>query len=266
MVHCASQGSISRDLSGGTHLCENVTVEMEVRHRRALRGTLAAAFATFVALTSHILGGGSFPTAMGVIVPLALSILVCVLLSGRRLSLPRLTVSVGISQTLFHLLFSLFTPLGSASPNTMARSDNGLAALLGSHSHHSPAHGAHHASMHSSPGGAVQMAHDSTVMPAMDGSVGAVAQMHSHSSPGMLLAHCVAGIMTIAMIYWAERLPIMLGEFARLIIRAVIPRLVVLRAQIEKPRSLIGFEPELPRSLGVCRSPVLRRGPPQPAF
>ena len=266
MVHCASQGSISRDLSGGIHLCENVTVEMEVRHRRALRGTLAAVFATFVALTSHILGGGSFPTAMGVIVPLALSILVCVLLSGRHLSLPRLTVSVGISQTLFHLLFSLFTPHGSALSTTMARSDNGLAALLGSHSHHSPTHGAHDASIHSMPGGAAQMTHDSAVMPVMDGSVGAAAQMHSHSSPAMLLAHCVAGIVTIAMIYWAERLPIMLGEFARLIIRAVIPRLVVLRAQIEKPRSLIGFEPELPRSLGVCRSPVLRRGPPQPAF
>ena len=238
---------------------------MRVRHRRALRGTLAAAFATFVALTSHILGGGSFPTAMGVIVPLALSTLVCVLLAGRQMSLPRLTVSVGISQTLFHLLFSLFTPHGSASSNTMARSDNGLAALLGSHSHHSPAHGAHHASMHSTPGGAMQMAHDSTVMPAMDGSVGAVAQMHSHSSPGMLLAHCVAGIVTIAIIYWGERLPVMLGEFARLIIRAVIPRLAVSRPPIGKPRALIGFEPELPRNLGVLRSPVLRRGPPQPA-
>nr|WP_281063461.1 hypothetical protein [Brevibacterium permense] len=212
------QGSISHDLSGGAHLCEDVTVETEVRHRRALRGTLAAAFATFVALTSHILGGGAFPSAMGVVVPLALSILVCVLLSGRRLSLPRLTFSVGISQTLFHLLFSLFTPHGSASPNTVARSDNGLAALLGSHSHHSQAHGAHHAAMHSTPGGAMQMAHDSTVMPAMDGSVGAAAEMHSHSSPGMLLAHCVAGIVTIAMIYWAERLPVMLGDFARLII------------------------------------------------
>jgi len=259
----SSIAGIGIECSGGAHLCENVTVEMEVRHRRALRGTLAAAFATFVALTSHILGGGSFPTAMGVIVPLALSILVCVLLSGRRLSLPRLTFSVGISQTLFHLLFSLFTPHASGSPAASAQSGGVLAALLGSHSHHSPTYGADHESMH---GSAMQMTHDSAVMPAMDGSVGAAAEMHAHSSPGMLLAHCVAGIVTIAMIYWAERLPVMLGDFARLIIRAVIPRLVVRRAQIEKPRSLIGFEPELPRSLGVRRSPVLRRGPPQPAF
>lgn len=258
MVHCQWQGSIPHDLSGAVRLCENDTVGMRVRHRRTLRGTLAAVFATFVALTSHILGGGSFPTAMGVIVPLALSILVCVLLAGRRLSLPRLTVSVGISQTLFHLLFSLFTPVTSRSPTASARSDNGLAALLGSHSHHSSTHGAHHA--------ATQMTHDSAVMPVMDGSAGAAAEMHSHSSPAMLFAHCVAGIVTIAMIYWAERLPVMLGEFARLIISAVVPTLVVLRAPVEKPRSLISFEPELPRSLGVCRSPVLRRGPPLPAF
>lgn len=251
---------------GSAALCENRRVGMRGRHRRALRGTLAAAAATFVALTSHILGGGAFPTAMGIIVPLALSTLVCVLVSGRRLSLPRLTISVGISQTLFHLLFSLFTPVASGGPGASATSGGGLAALLGSHSQHASMHSTHHAPMHSMPSGAMQMTHDSAVMPAMDGSVGAAAEMHSHSSPAMLPAHCVAGIVTIAMIYWAERLPVMLGEFARLIIRAVIPRLVVLRAQIEKPRSLIGFEPELPLSLGVHRSPVLRRGPPQPAF
>ncbi|SMX99062.1 hypothetical protein BAURA63_03328 [Brevibacterium aurantiacum] len=257
---------------GNAALCENRRVGMRGRHRRALRGTLAAAAATFVALTSPILGGGAFPSATGIIVPLTLSTLVCVLVSGRRLSLPRPTISVGISQTLFHLLFSLFTPIasgalpGSAGLPASTQSGGGLAALLGSHSQHASMHSTHHAPMHSMPSGAMQRTHDSAVMPAMDGSVGAAAEMHSHSSPAMLLAHCIAGIITIAMISWAERLPIMLGEFARLIIRAVIPRLVVLRAPIEKPRSLTGYEPELPRSLGVCRSPVLRRGPPQPAF
>lgn len=100
---------------GNAALCENRRVGMRGRHRRALRGTLAAAAATFVALTSHILGGGAFPSATGIIVPLTLSTLVCVLVSGRRLSLPRLTISVGISQTLFHLLFSLFTPIASGA-------------------------------------------------------------------------------------------------------------------------------------------------------
>ncbi|WP_152345982.1 hypothetical protein [Brevibacterium sp. CFH 10365] len=228
---------------------------MRVRHRRALRGSLAAAAATFVALTSHILGGGALPTAMGVIVPLALSSLVCVLLAGRRLSLPRLTISVGVSQALFHLLFSLFTPTGSAAAG-------GLTGLLGSHSAHSTAShsvgygaaGAH--AMHSAP----------NVHPSPDGTMAAGHAMHSHASPAMLVAHCIAGIVTIAMIYWAERLPVMLGEFARLIIRAAIPRLVVLRPLIAGPRRQIGVEPVVPRSLGVLRSPVLRRGPPQPAF
>ena len=230
---------------------------MRVRHRRALRGSLAATAATFVALTSHILGGGALPAAMGVIVPLALSSLVCVLLAGRRLSLPRLTVSVGVSQALFHLLFSLFTPTGSAAAG------GGLTGLLGSHSAHSAAsHGVGMAGAHAMHG--ASSVHAS--MPSLDGTMAAGHAMHSHASPAMLVAHCIAGIVTIAMIYWAERLPVMLGEFARLIIRAVIPRLVVLRPLIAGPRRQIGVEPVVPRSLGVLRSPVLRRGPPQPAF
>jgi hypothetical protein len=232
-------------------LCDNNSVETRARHRRTLRGILAAAAATFVALASHILGGGTFPTAMGIIVPLALSILVCVLLAGRRLSLARLAVSVGVSQTLFHLLFSLFVPTASAS-------GSGLRGLLGGHSAHlavgqgtSGTSGAH-------------AAHAS--MPTMDAASTAAHGMHSHHSPAMLLAHCVAGIVTVAMIYWAERLPVMLGEFARLIIGAIIPRLVLLRTPISGPRTQVSVEPVVPRSLGVLRSPVLRRGPPQPAF
>ena len=58
-----------------------------LRHQRSLRGIAAAVFATFVALASHMIGGGALPSAMGVVVPLVLSMLVCVLLAGRRLSL-----------------------------------------------------------------------------------------------------------------------------------------------------------------------------------
>lgn len=225
-------------------------MEIRARHRRTLRGILAAVSATFVALTSHMLGGGVLPTAMGIIVPLALSSLVCVLLAGRRLSLPRLALSVGVSQTLFHLLFSLFAPTGATGDGSW------MSGLLGSHSAHLAAgqamSGAH--SLHA--------AHAS--LPTMDAAM--APDVHSHASPAMLVAHCIAGIVTIAMIYWAERLPVMFGEFARLIIRAVIPRLVVLRPLIAAPRRQVGVEPVVPRSLGVLRSPVLRRGPPQPAF
>ncbi|WP_208085535.1 hypothetical protein [Brevibacterium atlanticum] len=228
---------------------------MRVRHRRTLRGILAAAAATFVALTSHLLGGGAFPTALGIIVPLALSILACVLLAGRRLSLPRLTVSVGVSQALFHLLFSLFVPTASAS-------GSGLRGLLGGHSAHLAA-GHAMSGAHAMPG--TQTAHAAhATMPALDTSMAST--MHSHHSPAMLLAHCAAGIVTVAMIYWAERLPVMLGEFARLIIGAIIPRLILLRMPISGPRTQVSVEPVVPCSLGVFRSPVLRRGPPQPAF
>ena len=127
MVHCMRQEISSEHLSGDRRPRDFP----ERQDRRVSRGTLAASAATFVALTSHILGGGAFPTTMGLIVPLSLSILVCVALAGRRLSLPRLTVSVGTSQTLFHLLFSLFTPTASGGPGASVRSDGGLAALLG---------------------------------------------------------------------------------------------------------------------------------------
>lgn len=76
---------------------------------RTLRGLVAATLSTFVALLAHIAGGGQMPGAVGVIVPLVLSVFVCVLLSGRRLALWRQSISVALSQFLFHGLFILGT-------------------------------------------------------------------------------------------------------------------------------------------------------------
>lgn len=92
------------------------------RARRVLRGTLAASLATFTALLFHIGGGGVAPALIGIIAPLVLSIVTCTLLSGRRLSVLRLTVSVGVSQLLFHALFTL------GSPSTMQ--------IVSDHAHH----------------------------------------------------------------------------------------------------------------------------------
>lgn len=77
------------------------------RGRRLARGTTAASIATFAALVSHVAVGGAAPTLVGVAVPLVLSIAVCVLLAGRRLSLPRLAIAVAVSQSMFHVLFVL---------------------------------------------------------------------------------------------------------------------------------------------------------------
>lgn len=75
-----------------------------------VRGSSAAGVATFAALFSHVIGGGAMPGLLGIVVPLLLSLMLCILLAGRKLSLTRLSVSVVASQTLFHTLFVLGTP------------------------------------------------------------------------------------------------------------------------------------------------------------
>lgn len=79
------------------------------------RGFVGATLANFVALAGHISGGGSLPSVTGIGVPLVLSIAVCVLLAGKRLSAVRVGISVIVSQFLFHVLFSVGTPSGSIS-------------------------------------------------------------------------------------------------------------------------------------------------------
>lgn len=95
-----------------------------------VRGTSAALIATFAALFSHMLGGGAMPGALGIGVPLVLSLMICVLLAGRALSLPRLSLSVVASQTLFHALFVLGTPRSGASLTSPTSHHGGHGTLL----------------------------------------------------------------------------------------------------------------------------------------
>lgn len=225
-----------------------VHVMTQARGRRARRGSAAAGFATFVALTSHVIAGGSLPTPMGVIVPLALSTLVCVLLAGRRLSLPRLSLSVVASQSLFHLLFSVFTPMTrTADPaNAMER------------------HAMHHAG--AAPMSASMSGSISGAPGAMSGSGTEAMTAHAHASPAMLAAHLLAAVLTIAMIYWSEVLPERIGTFLRLVIHALLPSLarpIPVPSRAERRFLVVDI---LPRRLGVLRSPVLTRGPPARTF
>lgn len=59
------------------------------------------------------------PGGIGIFVPWVLASMICVLLAGRKLSLMRLSISVGLSQFLFHLLFVLgtITPAGVSTPH-----------------------------------------------------------------------------------------------------------------------------------------------------
>ncbi len=65
------------------------------------------------------LGRRADARALGIAVPWVFSFMICVLLAGRSLSLIRLSISVAVSQFLFHTLFVLgtVTPSGVATPH-----------------------------------------------------------------------------------------------------------------------------------------------------
>lgn len=95
------------------------------RAPRVARGVAAASVATFVALLSHVAGGGAMPGWLGIAVPWVLSVFACTLLAGRRLSLIRLSLSVLLSQVLFHVLFVL----GAADAGAVAGGHHQHAAV-----------------------------------------------------------------------------------------------------------------------------------------
>jgi hypothetical protein len=97
---------------------------MAPRWTRFVRGWLTAGFSVVVAAFSHVAGGGAEPGALGAVLALAFSVPLCIALTGRRVSLLRLAVSVAASQLAFHALFSL----GGASAS-------GASSVGG---HHSP--------------------------------------------------------------------------------------------------------------------------------
>lgn len=105
----------TRDVRCG---CQNGGVSPS-RKPAVVRGFVASSVATFAALAGHVIGGGQMPGGLGIVIPWILSLMICVLLAGRKLSVIRLTLSVAISQFLFHVLFVLgtITPSGTVAPH-----------------------------------------------------------------------------------------------------------------------------------------------------
>jgi hypothetical protein len=106
---------------------------MTTRWARFARGWIAALVSTCVAVFSHALAGGSIPGVAGVALCLSFSAVICVLLAGKTLSRVRLTVSVSVSQFLFHGLFGLLSDapaLPAASHGMSMDPSVGLAASL----------------------------------------------------------------------------------------------------------------------------------------
>ncbi|BBE24646.1 hypothetical protein MN0502_35290 (plasmid) [Arthrobacter sp. MN05-02] len=85
---------------------------------RLVRGVLCAVLAVFLAGASHAVAGGTVPV-LAVLLSFPLGALVCVILAGRQLSLPRVALGVGISQAVFHFLFDLFAAMPSVMTSTM---------------------------------------------------------------------------------------------------------------------------------------------------
>jgi hypothetical protein len=145
---------------------------MGTRWARFARGWLAAAFATFVAALFHVASGGETPGMVGLAIALAFSAMACILLAGKSLSLWRLTVSVALSQFLFHALFGL----GGSGP-----------VIIGTAAH----------------------AHHVTHIDISALTAGGTADAHQHSlfasDSTMWLGHATAALLTVLMLRYGER-------------------------------------------------------------
>ncbi|WP_110589614.1 hypothetical protein [Microbacterium suaedae] len=195
------------------------------RSLHVVRGATASSVATFIALLSHIGGGGALPGPLGIVVPWVLSFTVCTLLAGRKLSLWRLAISVGISQMLFHVLFVLGTVDTSGAAST-------------GHQHHG-----------------------TIALPTVEGSA-ATAIMADAS---MWMSHAIAALITVGILHRGERevrrALALMRDIARILARRV-RALVTLPVEVDAPRLHLGTLVLGTRSHQVLLAAVRRRGPP----
>ncbi|KZE88904.1 hypothetical protein [Microbacterium sp. TNHR37B] len=193
------------------------------RHERALRGAAAAVIATVLAATAHTLAGGGAP-AWWMVVGVALLVLPCsVWLAGRRMGAVGTMASVLLTQGLLHVAFVI---LNGTEPVRMA--------------------GGHH--------------HASTALPALSMPDGATA-LHAHLTPGMIVAHAIAGLLTIVLLLAGEAA---VRRIARGI-RSAAARVLSPIVSAPHPRGVV------PAHTAIGPSPVFlsvlsRRGPPTAAF
>jgi hypothetical protein len=196
---------------------------MTTRWARFVRGWVAAAISVFVALCSHTLAGGAVPSLAGLCLCLAFSGMVCIALAGKSLSLPRLAISVLLSQFLFHGAFSL---LGSTAPATPTPATHSMSDLMSAPAVH--------------------------ITPLVDSGMSMPAWMWA--------AHGVAAIVTIAALRFGERAFWQLLALTRPLARRLLTPVVVAVTSAEPAHPI---EAELlPRPRLVVVSGARRRGPP----
>ncbi|WP_346926398.1 hypothetical protein [uncultured Arthrobacter sp.] len=200
---------------------------MTARGLRLVRGWTGAVFATSVAALSHVLAGGDVPDVRLALLSLALSGLICGALAGRVLCLWRLTAGVGLSQGLFHWLFSLGGE-GAASAVSSA--------------------GAGHAGH---------------VVPALtSGGEAAMSAGMTHASPAMWLSHAFAAVVTVAVLRHGEVTAVRLLRAVRLKATAFLPLFIPLAAEPGAPILPASWPVRTLRNLGAPLLVMRHRGPP----
>lgn len=208
---------------------------MGSRWARVARGLLASGVAIFVAALFHVAGGGAAPGVLPLALSLAFSMVASIALTARSLSLWRLTIAVGLSQFLFHLLFGLGT--GSAT--------------------------------FSSPTGTTHLHAGSHLTMTMPGAMpGTMPAAHDDLSLGMWGAHLTAVLVTVVALRFGERAFWGLFETTRMHVgrfadRHLLDRLAVIAAPVLPVASAPSTaEPARLRDLGVPLLRLRQRGPP----
>ncbi len=148
---------------------------------RVARGSTAAGIATFIALVSHVTGGGQMPGWIGIALPAVLSVAVCTLLAGRQMSLWRLSLAVVASQALFHTHCSCW---GRSPPRPRPRRRSRI-----------------------------------TYMAPPDGDRPGMTSMHGHAGASMWLMHGIAAVLTTVALYRGEKACLRLREIAVELVR-----------------------------------------------
>ncbi len=201
---------------------------MGSRWARVARGMLASGVAIFVAALFHVAGGGAAPGPVALALSLAFSTLASIALTARRLSLWRLVVSVGLSQFLFHALFSLSG--GTATFST----PGGLAHV----------HAGTHLTM----------------------TAGTMPAMHSDLGPDMWVSHATAVLVTVIALRFGESAFWGLFETARIAVARIVRRVAVVPVPVTAPSvPSAEAEPSLLRDLGLPLARLRHRGPPSVA-
>jgi hypothetical protein len=187
---------------------------------------LASGAAILVAALFHVAGGGAAPGPVALALSLAFATLASIALTARRLSLWRLTVAVGLSQFLFHALFSL----GEGGATFSA--PGGMTHL--------------HAGMH--------VVMSTVTMPAAHGA---------ELSPSMWFTHATAVLITVVALRFGERAFWGLFETARVRLERAAERLVAVPVPVRAAvRAVAAAEPARLRDLGLPLARLRHRGPP----